>query len=78
MFVFSSPPCDSALHCPFLSIVSLPILILILQPEAFIASFFHITEFFECTQEALRKNPLIGTGIIKPGAVAGSRSLSER
>lgn len=54
---FSSPSCHSALHCSFLSIVSLPILILILQLEAFITSFFHITELIECIQEASRKKP---------------------
>lgn len=76
---FSSPSCHSALHCPFLSIVSLPVLILILQPKAFITSFTHITELFECIQEASRKKKiLIGTGAIKPGDVAGSRLLSER
>lgn len=81
MFIFSSPSCHSALHCPLLSVVSLPILILILQPEAFITSFFHITEVSECIQEGLRKKQtrtVTGTGAIKPGDMAGRRSLSER
>lgn len=74
MFI-SSPLCQ-----PFIAPSSLCLPILILQPEVFITSyFFHITELFECVQEALRKEKtLIGTGPIKPRDVAGSRELSER
>lgn len=79
VYFFSSPSCHSVLHCLCLSIVC-PFLFSSCIMKHLLLNFFsyYRSDWMHWGSIKGKKPLLIGTEVIKPGDVAGSRPLSER